>query len=154
MAALLFVFFQSLLLNRLSFWGIHPFLLPSLVAVAAAFESRRESFVFALILGTLCDLAMPGVIPCFYALVFPFCAVVSSIISRRLIVPGFVCSMVCCGISTGFCSLFYALLFAFSHTLTMVDALFLAARELLVTIPCYFLVHFLFRAIHRRFFRD
>ena len=153
-ATLGFALLQSLLLNRLSFQGIHPFLLPALVAVAGAFESRRESFIFALVLGLFCDLAMPGVIPCFYVLAFTFCALVSSFISRRLIVPGFVCSMVCCAVSTVFCSLLYALLFSFSYTLSAVDSIFLMARELLFSLPCFLLVHFVFQAIYRRFRRD
>lgn len=150
-AAVGFALLQSLLLNRLSLWGIHPFLLPALVAVAAAFEARRESFVFALVLGFFCDLAMPGVIPCFYVLAFTFCALLSSLTSRRLIVPGFVCSMVCCGVSTVFCGFLYALLFSFFHALTAVDALLLVGRELLLSVPCFLLVHFVFQAIYRRF---
>lgn len=153
-ASLGFSLVQSILLNRLSFRGIHPFLFPALIAVAAAFEARRESFVFAALTGVLCDLAMPGIIPCFYLLAFSFCAVMSSFVSRRLIVPGFVCSMVCCGASVVFCSLSYALLFAFSHPLAAADALFFLLRELLVTAPFFLPVHFLFQAIYRRFFRD
>lgn len=149
-----FALLQSLLLNRLSLWGVHPFLLPALIAVAAAFEARRESFVFALVLGSFCDLAMPGVIPCFYVLAFTCCALVSSLVSRRLIVPGFICSMVCCGTSTVFCGLLYALLFSFFHALTAVDALFLVARELLLSIPCFLFIHFVFQAIYRRFRQD
>ena len=153
-ACVLFALLQSLLLNRLSLWGIHPFLLPALIAVAAAFEARRESVVFALFLGFFCDLAMPGIIPCFYELAFTLCALLSSFVSRRLIVPGLVCSMVCCGASTVFCSVLYALLFAYSHSITAMDALFLVLRELLMSAPCFLPVHFVFQAIHRRFRRD
>ena len=153
-AALLFAFLQSLLFNRLSFWGIHPFLFPALIAVAATFESRRESFTFALVFGLFCDLAMPGAIPCFYMLAFTLCALMSSLVSRRLIVPGFICSMVCCGASTVFCGFLYALLFAFSHAVTALDALYLVMRETLITSPCFLPVHFVFQAIHRRFRRE
>ena len=153
-AAVIFIFLQSALLDHLSFRGIHPVLLPALIAVAAAFEARRESFIFALTLGVLCDLSIPGVIPCFYLLAFTFCAVLSSFVSRRLIVPGFVCSMVCCAASTAFCGLLYALLFAFSHPVSAADALLLVAWELLVSIPWFLPIHFVFQAIHRRFRRD
>ena len=50
LATLLFVVLQSLLLNHITLWGIHPFLLPLIVALATMWEGN-EGVVFSLIFG-------------------------------------------------------------------------------------------------------
>ena len=153
-ATLLFLFLQQILLNHLSFWNVHPFLLPSLAAIAAAYESRQEGIIYAAVLGLFTDLAMPGIIPIFYVLAFSLCAFLSGVVARRLIIPGFVCSLTCACGATALCDLLYALIFSYSHSLLPFSAVLLAGRELLLTVLFILPVHFLFRSIHLKFRRD
>ena len=69
-AVLLLVLVQSLVLNRISVWAVHPFLPPVIAGIMAMLEGPAEGAVFGGIFGLLCDLTMPGVIPCFYTLAF------------------------------------------------------------------------------------
>lgn len=63
-AVLLLVLVQSLVLNRISVWAVHPFLPPVIAGIMAMLEGPAEGAVFGGIFGLLCDLTMPGVIPC------------------------------------------------------------------------------------------
>ena len=63
---LLFLLVQQLVLPHLRIWGVHPFLLPALAAIAASFEGKREGPVFAIILGLVCDALFTGAFPGFY----------------------------------------------------------------------------------------
>ena len=65
-AVLLLVLVQSLVLNRISVWAVHPFLPPVIAGIMAMLEGPAEGAVFGGVFGLLCDLTMPGVIPCFY----------------------------------------------------------------------------------------
>ena len=47
---LLFLLVQQLVLPHIRVWGVHPFLLPVLSAVAASFEGKREGPIFGLVL--------------------------------------------------------------------------------------------------------
>ena len=153
-AALLLALLQGTVLNRLVFWGTHPFLLPSLAAVAAAFETRREGFIFGAVLGLFSDLMVPGPIPCFYLLALSFTALLSSLISRRLVMPGLVCSLLCSAAGNLLTGLLYALCFLYSHPLPLSTLGLMMAKELLLTLPFYFLVHWLYRWVHLTFRRD
>ena len=88
-AVLLLVLVQSLVLNRISVWAVHPFLPPVIAGIMAMLEGPAEGAVFGGIFGLLCDLTMPGVIPCFYTLAF-LAAALSSTPCRK--VSSTVCS--------------------------------------------------------------
>ena len=75
---LLFLLVQQLVLPYIRIWGVHPFLLPALAAVAASFEGRWEGPIYGLVLGLICDLLFPGAFPCFYAITLLLSAVVSA----------------------------------------------------------------------------
>ena len=49
---------QGLVLQRLLFFGVFPFLYPALAAVLSTLEGTVPGTVFSLVLGILCDLAM------------------------------------------------------------------------------------------------
>ena len=70
-ATVLLLLLQSFLLQRLSFWGVIPFLYPAVAAVLGNYESPVSSTIFGLVLGVVCDLLLPGSIPCLYTLMFP-----------------------------------------------------------------------------------
>ena len=58
-ATLLLVLVQSLVLNRICVWGVHPFLPPLIAAITAMLEGPGEGAAFAGVFGLLCDLTMP-----------------------------------------------------------------------------------------------
>ena len=94
LAGVLWAVLQQLILNRLDFWGgVHPFVLPLVPVMVAILEKRTDSAFFAVGAGLFCDLLLPGVIPCFYTLVFPLIALVASHISRSLLPAGLLCSL-------------------------------------------------------------
>ncbi len=134
--ALFFLIMQGLLLNRLSLWdGVHPFLPPLLALMPSTLENRDESTLFAVIFGFCTDLLMPGPIPGFYTLVFLTAAVLSGLIAGRLLMPGFLCACVCSTMGLLISGLLY-LLTALSHpAISLLDALGLMGRELLLTLP-------------------
>ena len=73
---LLFLLVQQLVLPYIRIWGVHPFVLPALAAIAASFEGKREGPVFALVLGLICDQLFSGAFPCFYAVTLLLAALV------------------------------------------------------------------------------
>ena len=81
-AVLLLVLVQSLVLNRISVWAVHPFLPPVIAGIMAMLEGPAEGAVFGGIFGLLCDLTMPGVIPCFYTLAFLAAALPAAMIAK------------------------------------------------------------------------
>lgn len=151
LASLLFLALQRLLLDRLALWGVHPFVLPVLVAVAASWEDRQESLCAAAVFGLLCDLWVPSVIPCFYLLSFAAAALLSGVIARRWIMPGFFCAVAVSVSALAVNSLLTMLFLAFRGRVDTPAALWLSARELLLSAPLSIPVYFLFLPIHRRF---
>ena len=83
-ATLLLVLVQSLVLNRIFVWGVHPFLPPLIAAITAMLEGPGEGTAFAGVFGLLCDLTMPGIIPCFYTLAFLAAALLVLFLRTRL----------------------------------------------------------------------
>lgn len=150
-AALLFLLIQGLILNRLSLWGgVHPFLVPLLALMPSTLENRDESVLFAVIFGFFTDLLMPGPAPGFYTLVFLAIAILSGIIAGRLLMPGFLCACVCSAVGLVVCGLIY-LLTALSHpAISLLDALGLIGREVVLTLPFSPAIFWLDRKIYLR----
>ena len=94
-AVLLLVLAQSLVLNRICVWGVHPFLPPLIAAITAMLEGPGEGAAFAGVFGLLCDLTMPGIIPCFYTLAFLAAALLAAVIAKRFLSQGFLCAVLC-----------------------------------------------------------
>ena len=90
---LVFLLVQQLMFPYLRIAGVHPFILPSLAAIAASFEGKREGPVYALVLGLVCDTLFTGAFPSFYAVVLTLSALLAGQAARRLIMPGAVCSL-------------------------------------------------------------
>lgn len=74
---LVFLLVQQLMFPYLRIAGVHPFILPSLAAIAASFEGKREGPVYALVLGLVCDTLFTGAFPCFYAVVLTLSALLA-----------------------------------------------------------------------------
>lgn len=64
LATLLLVVLQDVILDHIQLWGVHPFLLPLIPALAVMWEGN-EGVIFSLVFGLLTDLTTKGPIPCF-----------------------------------------------------------------------------------------
>lgn len=150
---LVFLLVQQLVFPYLRIAGIHPFILPSLAAIAASFEGKREGPVYALVLGLVCDTLFTGAFPCFYAVVLTLSSLLAGQAARRLIMPGAVCSLAVSAGALLLTDLFNAVAFTYSHGTPPGEAMWLTAREILLSLPFAMLVHLVFSRVHRRFDR-
>lgn len=147
---LVFLLVQQLMFPYLRIAGVHPFILPSLAAIAASFEGKREGPVYALVLGLVCDTLFTGAFPCFYAVVLTLSALLAGQAARRLIMPGAVCSLAVSAGALLLTDLFNAVAFTYSHGTPPGEAMWLTAREILLSLPFAMLVHLVFSRVHRR----
>ena len=150
---LAFLLAQQLVFPYLRIAGVHPFILPSLAAIAASFEGKQEGPVYALVLGLVCDTLFTGAFPCFYAVVLTLSALLAGQAARRLIMPGAVCSLAVSAGALLLTDLFNAVAFTYSHGTPPGEAMWLTAREILLSLPFAMLVHLVFSRVHRRFDR-
>ncbi|MBO4853659.1 MAG: hypothetical protein J5482_00735 [Oscillospiraceae bacterium] len=151
LAAAVLMAVQSLALNGLRLWGVHPFLPPVLVGAVSACEDRQESLCAAAIFGLACDLLMIAVIPCFYTLTFASAALLAGLIARRLMMPGLLCSTVSALLALLLHGVLYALFLSYSHIVTFPAAAGLIGKEILLSLPLILPVYLLLRPIHLRF---
>ena len=122
-----------------------------LAAVAASFEGKWEGPIFGLVLGFVCDGLFTGAFPCFYAVVLTLAAMLAGVAARHLIMPGLVCSLAVSAAALVLMGLINTMVFSYSYGTPLTAALWLMARELLVSLPFAILVHLAFARIHRRF---
>lgn len=148
---LLFLLLQQLALPYVRIWGVHPFVLPALAAIAASFEGKREGPVYGLVLGLVCDLLFSGAFPCFYAVTLLLSALVAGVAARRLIMPGPVCSLAVSAAAMLMTDLLNAAAFSYTYGTSFAASLWLTARELLLSLPVAMLIHLAFSRVHRRF---
>ena len=90
-ATAVFFLLQGAVLQRITLWGVIPFVFPILVAVLGMYEGPLPASVYALTVGVLCDLLLPASIPCFYTLIFPAAGLCAALISQSLLPAGFLC---------------------------------------------------------------
>ncbi len=154
LAAGLCLLLQGILLSRIHVWGVHPFLPPVLVAVAAAQEDRQESLCAGAVFGLICDLTMSPIIPCFYTIVFSLSAFLAGLAAKQLIVPGFFCALATSVMTLLINGVFQILFLTYRGVNDLRSAAVIIGCELLLTLPLIPLVYLLFRPIHRRFQTD
>ena len=141
---------QGGLLQRLEFWGVIPFLYPLLAAIPATFEGPLAGSIFSLILGLLCDLLLPGPIPCFYTLVFPLVGLFASLLSHSLLRPGLLCSLASAAMAFALTDGFACFVLWSRGKAAWGAGAFLALREFCVTAPWIIPVTLLFQAVFHR----
>ena len=149
-AALLCFMVQAAVLQRVSFWGVIPFLYPAIAAIPATFEGSVPGTAFALTVGFLCDLLLPAPIPCFYTLVFTAAGLCAGLLSQSILPAGFACSLASTAAAFLLSGLFGCLLLWFRGHGAWGAGLFVTFRECLVTLPFTVPLTMLFRAVHRR----
>lgn len=148
LATLLLVVVQDIILNHISLWGAHPFILPLIAALATMWESN-EGVIFALVFGLLTDLTTKGPIPCFYMLAFFVICAASMLIIKHLIMPGFFCGIVLSVLSIILCDLLQILFLSYNVGISLSAALLLTAKEL-ISVVCMPLIYFPFGWLHNR----
>lgn len=92
MAGLVWAVVQAAFLQRVTIWGVIPFLYPLIAALPATFEGPAAGTVYALACGVFCDLLLPSSIPCFYTLILPLVGLAAGLLSQSLIPAGYLCS--------------------------------------------------------------
>ena len=94
LAGLVWAVVQAAFLQRVTIWGVIPFLYPLIAALPATFEGPAAGTVYALACGVFCDLLLPSPIPCFYTLILPLVGLAAGLLSQSLIPAGYLCSAV------------------------------------------------------------
>lgn len=149
-ATALWFLVQGAFCQRITLWGVIPFLYPMLAAIPATYEAPVPATIFALCLGVICDILLPGAMPCLYTLIFPVIGLCSSLLAQSLLPAGFLCSLVVTALSFLLTDLFRCLLLAMSGSSAWSTGLFLCLRELLVTAPLLVPVTLLYRAVYKK----
>ena len=93
LAGLVWAVVQAAFLQRVTIWGVIPFLYPLIAAPPATFEGPAAGTVYALACGVFCDLLLPSSIPCFYTLILPLVGLAAGLLSQSLIPAGYLCSV-------------------------------------------------------------
>ena len=92
LAGLVWAVVQAAFLQRVTIWGVIPFLYPLIAALPATFEGPAAGTVYALACGVFCDLLLPSSIPCFYTLILPLVGLAAGLLSQSLIPAVYLCS--------------------------------------------------------------
>lgn len=148
--ALLCLSVQCALLQRLTVWGVIPFLFPLIAAVPATFEAPAAAALFSMGVGVVCDLLLPGTPPAFYTLVFPLAGLCAAQLSRSILRPGVICSAVCGVVAFFLTDLLHILVLAFAGEAVFPTAAAIFLRETLVSLPAVLPMTALFRRIYQR----
>lgn len=150
LAALLCLVVQGVFLQRLTIWGVIPFLYPLLAAIPATYEGPTAGTAFALAVGVVCDLLLPDAFPCLYTLIFPAVGLIAGLLSRSVLHAGMLCSLA--GSAVGFLLLdtFRCLLLRLGQQHAWGAGLSIMGREFLITAPLVIPVTVLFHAVARR----
>ena len=149
-ATLLCLLVQGGLLQRLVFWGVIPFLYPLLAVVPATYEGPLAGSIFALALGLVCDLLLPGPIPCLYTLIFPLAGLCAGLLSQSWLPAGFLCSLVSAAAAFLLTDGFRCLLLWMRGSAAWRAGALLALREFCVAAPFVIPLTLLYRAVFRR----
>ena len=141
---------QGGLLQRLVLWGVIPFLYPLLAAIPATYEGPLAGTVFSLALGLVCDLLLPGPVPCLYTLVFPLVGLCAGLLSQSWLPAGFLCSLVSAAAAFLLTDGFRCLLLWMRGSAAWQAGALLTLREFCVTAPLVIPLTLLYRAVFRK----
>lgn len=149
-ATAVFFLLQGSLLQRIHIWGVIPFVFPILVAVLGTYEAPLPASIYSLTVGVLCDLLLPGPLPCFYTLIFPAAGLCGALISQSLLPAGFFCAAVNSILAFFFTDLFHCLLLWLQGQAAWSAGAWIFLREVSVSILLVIPVVLLFSAVFRR----
>ena len=153
-ATLVFFFLQGALLQRISLWGVIPFVFPVLAAALGTCEAPLPASVYGLVLGAVCDCLLPGPLPCFYTLVFPAAALAASLIAQSLLPAGFACVAAASVLAFFLTDLFHCLVLALQGQAAWRAGAWVFLRETCLSLPLTVPAAALFAAVRRRTHAD
>ena len=149
-ATMVFFLLQGAVLQRISLWGVIPFVFPILAAVLGMYEGPLPGSIYGLVLGVLCDLLLPASIPCFYTLVFPVAGLCAGLISQSLLPAGFLCAAVTSVLAFFLTDAFHCFLLWAREKAAWAAGARLFSREVCISILLIIPVVLLFSAVFRR----
>lgn len=153
-ATTLCLLIQGSILQRLTLWGVLPFLYPLLAAIPATFEGPLAGTVFSLVLGLACDLSLPSPIPCFYTLIFPLVGLCAGLLSQSWLPAGFLCSLASAAAAFFLTGGFHCLLLWMLGKAAWEAGAGVALREFCVTLPFAIPLTWLYRSVYLRTRRE
>ncbi len=145
----LFLLVQTAVLQRVTVWGVIPFLYPLLPVLTATFEGPFSGTVFSLAAGVFCDMLLPAPIPCFYTVILPAAGLLCALMAKSL-PAGFLCSLASAAVVFAMTDLAMCLLLWSRGGFSWSAGLGVAAREFCVTLPWTFPVTALLRFVYAR----
>ena len=131
-------------------WGVIPFIYPLLAAIPATYEGPLAGTIFSLALGLVCDLLLPGPVPCLYTLVFPLVGLCAGLLSQSWLPAGFLCSLVSAAAAFLLTDGFRCLLLWMRGSAAWRAGALLMVREFCVAAPFVIPLTLLYRAVFRR----
>ena len=137
---------QYLVLDNIQVLGLTPFLYPVLPAVAASYEGLRRGSVFALAVGLVCDLLLPGPFEGFFAIALTLAA----LIAENRLSPGFLCGLAVSAVSLGITAGMRLAVQFLSGGGYLGLMSRIALVETLITLPAILVVVPVYRLIHDR----
>ena len=150
LAAAFCILLQGSIFQRLTVWGVIPFIYPLLAAIPASYEGPLQGTIFSLCTGIVCDLLLPSPIPCLCTLIFPLAGLSAALLSQSFLPAGILCSFIACAVSFLLLDSFRCLLLWMAGNAAWRAGSFIMLREFCVTSPLVIPVTFLFRAVYRR----
>ena len=150
LAALACLWVQTALLQRITVWGVIPFLYPLIATIPATYEGPLAGSIFALVVGVICDSLLPDAFPCLYTLIFPLAGMCAGLLSRSLLPAGFICSFTVTAAAFLFTDTFRCFLLWINRKAAWGGGFSVMAWEFLITAPLLIPMTVLFRAVHRK----
>ena len=154
LAAALCFLIQGAALQRITLWGVIPFVYPLVAVIPATYEDPLFGTVFALVTGVVCDLLLPDMFPCLYTLVFPVAGFLAALLARSVLQAGMLCSFLASVGAFFLLDLFRCFLFWIGGKAAWGTGFSVMAREFLVTAPLILLATPLFSAVNRKVHAD
>ena len=138
-------------LPEIRLFGVTLFLPPVLVALLASLEPNLQGLIFALCFGLLCDLSLLGPTPCFYLVSFVLIAMLSALLSTRILNAELLRSLAVAPAGILLSALLRLPLMLVDGVAPLTEVLLYCGKELLLAMPFVVPLHFLFIFLHRRF---
>lgn len=149
-ATALCLFLQGGLLQRLEVWGVIPFLYPLLAAIPATFQGPLPGTIFSLCVGVVCDLLLPGPIPCLFTLIFPLIGLCAGLLSQSWLPAGFLCSLVSAAAAFLLTDSFRCLILWMQGKAAWQAGALVMVREFCVTAPFLVPLTLFYRSVYRK----
>lgn len=146
----LMVLIQGSLLQRITIWGVLPFLYPLLPAALGMYEGSISGSIYGLTLGIFCDQLLCAPLPCFYTLVFPCVGLLSALISESFLPAGFLCGLTVSALSFLLTDVFHCFLLWAGGENVWQTGILVMIKEFCVSLPLLIPISMLFSAIFRR----